>query len=74
MAGIGVAVLIDDTAGDGSLVYTGYVPNGVDSSTTSAANFAIKRTEVDTTTTTTQWAANGAFNQVWDDRSSLTYS
>lgn len=73
MAGIGVAVLIDDTAGDGSLVYTGYASKGVDSSATDASSFAIKRTTVDTTTTTTQWAADGAFNQVWDDRSSLTY-
>jgi len=72
MAGIGVATLIDDTAGDGSLVYIGYCPTQGDSTDTSLAKFAIKKVVVDTTTTTTAWASTD-FDQVWDDRSTLTY-
>jgi len=72
MAGIGVATIIDDVNGDGSLLYVGQVPKQGDSTDTSLAKWLIKKVEVDSTTTTTAFASD-KFDQVWDDRSSLTY-
>lgn len=61
-----------DYAGTANPVYVGLAPPG---SATSAAVWQIKKlTYSGSNPTATQWAAGGAFTQVWDNRASLTYA
>lgn len=70
MAGIGIVTIIDEASATDT--YYGYTNKGqVDDS--ALAVWGIKKVTVDTSVTTTAWASD-QFNQVWDDRSSLTYS
>lgn len=67
-----LATRVDDTHGTPDITYVGEADPG---SLTSAAVWRVKRiTDDGTEFTTVQWAGTGVFDQIWDDRASLTYS
>jgi len=69
-ASIPFATIIDEPSS--SVTYVGVALVGTD---TAAAEWQIKRITVSGTVTTIEWAdANAAFDNVWDDRASLSYS
>lgn len=67
-----LAVRTDDVGGSPDVMYVGEADPGT---ATSAALWRVKRvTDDGTEFVTIQWAAAGAFTQIWDDRTSLSYS
>lgn len=53
---------------------TKYIGEAVPNAATSAAQWRISKVVVSSGTTTITWAAGGGgFNQIWDNRASLTY-
>jgi hypothetical protein len=67
-----LAVRVDDVGGTPDVTYVGEANPG---SLTSDPVWRIKRlTDDGTEFITTEWVNSGAFNQIWDDRVSLTYS
>jgi len=53
---------------------TTYIGEAVTNAATSAAAWRIQRISVSGTITTIEWAGGGSrFDQVWDNRASLTY-
>jgi len=66
--GGGVQQKIDEP--DANTTYIGFAPRG---DATSASTWLIKKISVSGTVTTTAWAST-EFDQVWDDRASLTYT
>ena len=62
--------IVDDT-GVGGITYVGFAKTGAK---TSAARFKIKKiTEVGTITTIEYADGNTKFDNIWDDRATLTY-
>jgi hypothetical protein len=51
-----------------------YIGEAALSSGLSSAVWRIKRLTVSGTVTITEWAGTGVFNQIWNDRTSLTYN
>lgn len=67
-----LAVRTDDVGGTPDVTYVGESDPG---SASSAAVWRIKRvTDDGTEFITVEWAGGGSFDQIWDDRASLTYS
>ena len=65
-----LATIIDEP--NATTTYVGVAAIG---SATSASSWQIKRLSVSGTVTTVSWAdGNSAFDNVWDDRASLSYS
>lgn len=63
--------IIDDT-GVGGITYVGFAKTGA---STAAARWKIKKiTEVGTITTIQYADGNSKFDNIWDDRASLTYT
>ena len=55
---------------DANTTYVGWAQRG---EATSASSWLIKKISVSGTVTSTQWAST-VYDQVWDDRASLSYS
>lgn len=62
--------IVEDT-GVGGITYIG---EAIPGTATSAAGWRIQRITVAGTTTTIEWVGSGSkFNQIWDNRTSLSY-
>lgn len=67
-----LATRVDDVGGSPDVTYVGEADPGT---LTSAASWRVKRlTDDGSEFTTVEWAGTGTFNQVWDNRASLTYT
>jgi len=67
-----LATRVDDVGGTPDITYVGEADPG---SATSSAIWRVKRvTDDGSELLTIEWAGGGNFDQIWDDRASLTYS
>lgn len=67
-----LATRVDDVGGTPDITYVGEADPG---SLTANPVWRVKRiTDDGSEFTTVQWAGTGVFDQIWDDRASLTYS